>query len=255
MWTEGPGGPDPRLLRRFSAWMEGRARLHDYRIFGLEHLPSGPALLVGYHGRPSLDAFLLGLHIYNSQGLLPRGIGHDKLFELGALGRLCRGLGMVPSGEVEALAQAGERVLVLPGGTREFLRPGSVRYRTDWGGRAGFARLAIRHRLPIVPFASTGVDELYTLIGLDVHASKRLFGSDVIPLMWGFGRGGMPWPAPEHRVRMRQWIGEPILPPAGIEAAPELASQVEDQVQALLDEAIAKLPGPEGGIRFHAFTG
>ncbi len=230
--------------------MAGRAELHDYRIFGLDHLPEGPAILVGYHGRPSLDAFLLGLHLYNSQGLLPRGIGHDTLFGLGALGRLCRGLGMVPSSEVEALAAAGERILVLPGGTREFLRPSSLRYRTDWGGRAGFARLAIRHRLPIVPFASTGVDDLYTMIGLDVHASKRVFGTDVIPLMWGFGRGGLPWPAPERRVRMRQWIGAPIAPPASLEQAGGLASQVEEAVQALLDAGLARLPGPSGGVVF-----
>ena len=68
------------------------------------------------------------------------------------------GLGFVTGDgpAIEAAVRRGEHVLVQPGGTREGYRSFRHDYEVDWGDRTGYLRLAIRHRLPIVPSRRPG---------------------------------------------------------------------------------------------------
>jgi 1-acyl-sn-glycerol-3-phosphate acyltransferase len=54
-------------------------------------------------------------------------------------------------------------VLVFPGGARESFKNRDERYALIWGERLGFARMAIRHGVTIVPFAAIGADDVFRL--------------------------------------------------------------------------------------------
>ncbi len=55
-------------------------------------------------------------------------------------------------------------VVVFPGGAREATRDRHDRYRLQWEGRLGFARLAVEAGCPIVPFGSVGAEEMFTTV-------------------------------------------------------------------------------------------
>lgn len=220
------------------------ARAHDFGCVGLEQLPEGPALLVGYHGSPALDAFLLGMLIYAEQGRAVRGIGHKALFNMPVFGRMVRGFGMLDGSErsLSEATAAGELLLVLPGGTRECFRSSRTRYEMEWGRRQGYARLAVQHQLPVLPFASSGVDELYHIVGDGYRISKRLTGTDLLPLCLPIGHRGLPL-APPRPVPILTRMG-PLLPPGDDPAA--LDAQVRAEVERLLVDVRAgrRPPGP-----------
>ncbi|MCB9745665.1 MAG: acyltransferase family protein [Alphaproteobacteria bacterium] len=230
----------PRLLPRFRRI----ARAHDYGCVGFERIPEGPALLVGYHGSPALDAFLLAMLLYAERGQPPRGVGHQVLFRLPVTGRLVRGFGMLDGSE-EAMARAvgeGELLLVLPGGTRECFRSSRTRYDLDWGRRQGYARLAQRHGLPILPFATSGVDELYRILGDGYRISKRLTGTDMLPLCLPIGHRGAPF-LPPRPVPLLTRVGELIPPGESVDA---LDAAARTAVEGLLQDIRAGRvpPGP-----------
>ena len=117
-----------------------------------------------------------------------------------------------------ALLGAGEPLLVLPGGSRECFRSSRVRYTLDWGQRQGYARLAVRNNLPIVLFASEGADDLYQVIGDGYRLSKRLTGTDLLPLCLPLGSHGLPF-GPSKRVKLTTRLLGPILPVLGVDDA------------------------------------
>lgn len=206
---EGPGGVDPALWARLLPALERAAQVHDYRCAGLEGLPPGPVLLAGYHGRPALDALLL-VALLRARGRVVRGVAHRVWFELPALAGLARGLGLLsgqPEGVARALA-AGEDLIVLPGGTRECFRSSRVLYTLDWGRHQGYARLAVRAGVPVVPFATRGADELYRIYGDGYRLSRALTGTDLLPLCLPLGCRGLPlWPP--FPVPLHQRLGFP----------------------------------------------
>jgi 1-acyl-sn-glycerol-3-phosphate acyltransferase len=61
------------------------------------------------------------------------------------------------------LMRRGELVMVFPGGAREVNKRKNEQYKLVWKNRLGFARLAIQHGYPIVPFASVGAEH-----GIDI---------------------------------------------------------------------------------------
>ena len=245
----GPGGVDPALLRRVMPLFERLARRHDHHVLGLERVPDGPCLLVGYHGRPAIDAFLLALTLYRRRGRAVRGISHALWFGVPGMAGLCRGLGLV-SGEEPRLGEllaAGEPLMVLPGGSRECFRSSRVRYTLDWGQRQGYARLALRHKLPIVLFVTEGADDLYEIYGDGYARSKRLTGTDMFPVCLPLGAHGLPF-GPSRPVKLTTRLLGPILPdPAGPDPVAALDAEVRSGVNSLLKPLHERgEPGPRG---------
>ncbi len=223
------------------------ARLyHRYEIEGFEHLEApGPALLVGYHGRPiAYDLCMLTVTAHERLGYVPHGVVHRYVERQPIMKWVSDGLGFVTSdGEaVERAVARGEHVLVQPGGTREGCRSFRHRYQVSWGERVGYLKLALRHRLRIIPIAAQGIDDGY--FGLnDGYALGRRVGMPAgLPLWFGLGPLGL-WPfSPPFPVKIRQLIGAPIDPIAGGPIDPEdeaavgaLHRQVKRAVQGLLD--------------------
>lgn len=198
------------------AWIAlGRAlrSWHRYEVHGFSHLEGGrAALLVGYHGRPmALDLCMLTTVIHERLGYLPHGIIHGYFGEHPLLRRMIDGLGFV-TGDGPELARAvarGEHILVQPGGTREGCRSFRHRYEVDWSDRTGYLRLALRHRLPIVPVAGAGVDDAFLGLNDGYALGRRLGVPHRIPLWLGVGIGVWPLALPLP-VKMTQVIGAPI---------------------------------------------
>lgn len=214
------------LTRALRAWY--RPRVH-----GLEGVPlDRPVVYVAKHPRGwlYLEVMLLGLVTFWDSGRVPfrpmekRG---TSLHHVPGLSWLRRHVGTIEATEEAGLAalRGGESVLVFPGGTRELY---GLEDRLDWRGRRGYARLAVRAGVPVVPVAIAGADQQHLL---------RL------PL----GRLGSLWfPPVPLPVPLDYWFGAPVPPPAGAgePAVEALAGRVASEAEALLARAVKERRRP-----------
>jgi len=233
-------------LEAWLAFFGAMRRYHRYEIVGLDRLlRPGACLLVGYHGKPiAYDLCMLTVTLHERLGYLPHGVVHGAVEHQPLMRWVSHGLGFLTGdGDAAALAAArGEHILVQPGGTREGCRSSLHRYRVDWGERTGYLRLALRHRLPIIPIAARGVDDGYLGLNDGYALGKRLGAPHRLPLWLGLGLWGFFPLSPPFPVKITQLVGEPIDPLADGPIDPEdrprllaLHRKVAGAVQALLD--------------------
>ena len=86
-------------------------------------------------------------------------------------------------------------------------------YQLLWESRLGFARLAVEHGYPIVPFARVGAEEMYEIVADDntqllgqlKGAVEKLTKMPMPPMTRGLA--GTPIPNPQ---RLYFWFGEPL---------------------------------------------
>ncbi len=220
---------------------------------GWDHLPPPPVLLVSNHSGGTTIPDLWGL-MYAwterfAQDRVVHPMGHDMIFSLEGVARSFSKLGVMkarPDHALDVLGRLRRDVLVCPGGEKDTWRPYKDRYKVRFSGRKGYARIAVRSGVPIVPVANAGAHE--TLIVLtDGAPIARLMGlpknfrAEIFPIHlsvpWGLAVGPMP------HLPMPAWLsyrfGAPIPPPTGMpeEAAVELLdAQVQEAIQGLLDQ-------------------
>jgi 1-acyl-sn-glycerol-3-phosphate acyltransferase len=226
---------DPRSIDRFGWTMKLMGRYFKYRVHGLENIPrEGPALLALNHGPVPLDATLLGHRVYQEHGRLPRGLTDHLVFKLPGLREFLTAVGAVDGRHetADALLERGNLVIVMPGGAPEAFKPSSKAYQLYWLKRKGFAKLAIRQQVPVIPAACVGIDDLYTVPFDMFETGKRLFGVRSLPIGVLWGRG----PGIPRRVPLTHWIGEPIHPDVPAEAAED-----DDVVIAFRDRIVARM--------------
>jgi 1-acyl-sn-glycerol-3-phosphate acyltransferase len=160
-----PFSPPPLArIRRRLAWME---RWFEPQFLGLEHLDAArPALYVGNHTLyGTLDGPLMLLGLYQRKGIYLRSLGDHLHFKVpGWRDMLIEG-GVVAGtpDNCRALMQAGEHILVYPGGGREVMKNKGEEYRLVWKERTGFARMALQQGYDIIPFAAIGADDTYRI--------------------------------------------------------------------------------------------
>jgi len=154
------------------------------------------------------------------------------------------------SGEGEALdaaLQDGEHVLVTPGGTREGCRSHGHRHQVDWGRRAGYVKLALRHGLPIIPAAAHGVDDTYVGLNDGYAWGKRVGMPGKMPLWLGLGPLGL-WPvSPPFPVKLTTFLGAPMrfdIDPEDKDGVHRADTAVRAAVQRLLDQGAAAVERP-----------
>ena len=103
---------------------------------------------------------------------------------------------------VRALMRERQTILVFPGGSREVNKRRGQQYQLLWRERIGFARLAIEHGYPIVPFAAVGADEMLDVIvdqttpiyGQFARLYEKVMGFPTPPVVRGVGLTGDPPP-------------------------------------------------------------
>jgi 1-acyl-sn-glycerol-3-phosphate acyltransferase len=176
--------PSTSLLNRLAATRVGlglsgalasRARA---TLIGERNVPrQGGALIVGNHALGGVDAFALTALLIVHTGRVPRFLGERNLWRIPGLSVLLDAAGAIPGAPDAAteLLAAGELVLVYPGGIDDSFKLTSEAYTLKWGSRAGFARVAMRAGVPILPVPATGVDELFE-VNRREHLIGRWFG-------------------------------------------------------------------------------
>jgi 1-acyl-sn-glycerol-3-phosphate acyltransferase len=236
--------PKQQTLRRVLGLLEPARRLINPKVYGIENLPERGALLVGNHTLIGLlDAPLLCAELWE-RGIAVRVLGNHAHFRLTRWRDLLQSVGVVPGtpAVAEALMRRGETLLVFPGGGREVAKRKGEKYQLLWGNRMGFARLAVKHGYPIVPFATVGAeDALDVLVDNDNPVLKpatrlfeRLSGSpDLFPIVRGIGP--TPIPRPE---RQYYWFGEPIDTSAVRTTDERAVSDIRDQTKASIERGI-----------------
>jgi hypothetical protein len=184
---------DPSLIGELDRLFQPLRRLLSPVSLGLEHLPcEGAVLLTGNHTLYGLlDIPMLGLEVYEKTGRTVRGLADHNHFALPVWRDLLRRIGAVRGTRENCarLFEGGEAVLVFPGGGREVMKHKHEEYKLIWKERIGFARLAIRHGVPIVPFASVGVEDMFEIV---VDADDVLH-SRVGDLLRALGITEQPW--------------------------------------------------------------
>lgn len=162
-----------------------------------------PVLFVANHGFGGI----LDLNVFATFAALDRLsldrpltiLTHQLAWTLG-VGRLIETLGARPAAEstAEEAFDNGHHVLVFPGGDLDAGKSWKDRNRVVFGGRSGFARLAIEKAVPIVPIVTAGAGEsLYVIsngerLARATHLDKllRLKTAPVsVSLPWGLTVG------------------------------------------------------------------
>ncbi len=219
-------------------------------------LGDGPMLLVGNHNGMSTtpDTICHMVAFWRRYGARrpAYGLAHDLAFNMPGMGSVLGGMGALAANHENAakVLARGAAVLVFPGGDVEACRPFTQRYRIAFAGRCGFARLAIRAGVPIVPIVSAGAHHsLYMISDGQAIASAlglgRRFRSKTFPialaLPWGLTIGlpiaHLPLPVKIHTRILRPI--SPGLPPAAADdpaAVRALATRVVDTMQRELDK-------------------
>ncbi len=227
-------------------------------FLGLNNLDlEKPALFVGNHTRYGLlDVPLMIEHLYVNHGLFLRSLGDRSHFSVPVWRDWLTRNGMVMGSpeNCDTLMEAGESILVFPGGAREVWRRKDEQYTLIWKKRLGFVRQAIKHGYDIIPFAAYGADDCYKVVAdaNDVLGHPRIVsylerkgmpawlrGGDGIPPL-GKGIGNTIIPRPE---RFYFSFGERILTVElmGHQQDESALWQVRDCVSASIEAQLGNL--------------
>jgi len=251
--------PPIEILRLLSAPM----RLYFSPIYyGIDNIQEGKSyLFVANHTiHGVLDVPLYAIEIYRQKGIFIRGLA-DHFHYLVPLWRdFLNWIGSVRGTpeNCKELMKAGESLLVFPGGGREVCKRKGEAYKLIWKNRTGFARLAIENQYTIIPIASIGIDDAFSIL-LDRNDIMNSFIGSLINLSGIFkhpllkkgeeipaitrGIGLTPIPRPE---RIYVSIGKPIETKSFYDKKDDkdtlfaLRTIVEDSIKKQLGELLLK---------------
>ncbi len=223
---------------------------------GVENIdPAKPTLFVGNHTRfGMLDVPLIAREIYLATGVYPRGLS-DRVHYKVPYWRdaLTRSGGVIGSREMcRALMEAGESIMVFPGGGREVWRGRDKNYQLLWQNRMGFARMALESGYSITPFCSVGPDEVFD-VGIDgedimksplgnliqslSNTPKDKLKESIVPIPRGIGLSALPRPEKFYFA-----FGKPIQATGKQAAAEDKKEQrkVQRQTAKSIDKLLAE---------------
>lgn len=238
--------PQPSArLREFLDTGTGRKTLgaitHYFsaRLEGREHIPQhGPALIVSNHALFALDSLVLGSLLVRELNRYPRFLADRALWKVPGLRHVITAIGGLPGDprSAEALLRDGELVVVYPGGVDDSLKRDAQRYRLMWKQRAGFARVAMAARVPIVPVVGLGIDEMYSVLGREHWLGRRLFGSERYDLPVPAGAYGtlLPRPVEQH------YLALPPIDSSGDPTSPADVERVRSATYEALDTELRR---------------
>ena len=140
------------LIRRF--WRP--------QLLGVENIPDEPCLFIGNHSLFAIDGAILLPVLYHEQGRFLRPLGDKALWNpVTEDFLLAQGATIGHPAVCSALMEAGQDIMVFPGGAHEATKTQDERYTLQWKHRYGFVKLAAQHGYTIMPWAHVGPDEFY----------------------------------------------------------------------------------------------
>jgi 1-acyl-sn-glycerol-3-phosphate acyltransferase len=186
----------------------------------------GAALLVGNHSYLGVDSIALSALLIARTGRMPRFLAERNLWKIPGAAGVLDAVGAIPGAPDDAvrLLEEGELVCVYPGGIDDSFKLSSDAYRLHWKHRSGFAKVALRAGVPIVPVAATGVDEVF-----EVPRREQLFGRFFL------GSPRYDLPVPRSLVPRRVPLNFYVLPQVDPEGDASDAEAVERVRQATYD--------------------
>ncbi len=172
-------------------------------MVGMENIPeTGPCLLIYYHAAMPLDFY----YVY-SKTLLYRNrkmkvIADKFLFKIPGLNSLLEAFEVTPGTTEQCiqLLKEGNMLSISPGGVREALFS-DHNYEVIWGNRAGFAKVAIGAKCPIIPMFTQNCREAMRVVPFFKKFFRMIYEKTRLPLVPIYGL---------FPVKMRTFIGKPI---------------------------------------------
>lgn len=260
-WTEDPFGVDEDYIAAFDRTLFGFLHQKYWRVEvrGLEHVPpDGAAVLVGSHrGFMPWDGVMTLHSIRQGAGRTVRFLIHPALLKFPFLANYMTKLGGIVARQQNGdwVLDQGELLGVYPEGIRGAFAPYDKDvYKLRSFGRWDFVKMALRHRVPMVPFVCVGSAEIYPIFHkFRWRWFQRAFEWPSLPVTPTMGTVPLP----------SKWF-LCFLPPMqetvelGPEAADdpqvvrELGNTVRDRMQQTLDgmvrhrKSIFRGPWPEG---------
>jgi 1-acyl-sn-glycerol-3-phosphate acyltransferase len=163
--------------------------LHDHywrvEVSGTKHVPTeGPVILVANHsGGIPFDGAMISTTLDANRGLVVRYL-YDRFVEgVSAVDAFYRRTGGAVANWLNAerlLVERRSHLLIFPEGVPGVAKTFSERYRLrDFN--PGFARLAMRFDIPVVPIAVVGAEEIYPIVGRSEEVGKS-FGLPYLPI-------------------------------------------------------------------------
>ncbi|MCA1839282.1 MAG: 1-acyl-sn-glycerol-3-phosphate acyltransferase [Actinobacteria bacterium] len=232
---------------------------HYWRVstIGIENVPAtGPALLVSNHsGTVPWDAVMMkfGLLEEHPARRHVRLIGADLVWEFPFISHLARKTGNAVAIEDDTLRMlgAGELVGVFPEGYKGVGKPYHQRYRLQRFGRGGFIEVALKARVPIIPVAIVGAEEIYPMVA-DLKPLARLLGFPYFPVTPFFpvlgALGAVPLPS-KWMIEYGDPLETDVYPADAYEDTMlvfDLTDKVRDTIQQMLNRNVAARRGVFG---------
>ncbi|MFT5685498.1 MAG: 1-acyl-sn-glycerol-3-phosphate acyltransferase [Myxococcota bacterium] len=261
-WGAGPEQYDEaasRILHRRMGRIFGEGRYFGLKVDGWENLPADDNVLaVSNHsgGTTVLDGFGLWYAWQERFGFSRPGhvMAHEMIFAADGPGRMFAQLGAVRADRtmaVDVLKNWKRDLIVMPGGDRDTWRPWKDRYKVNFAGRTGYAKIAIKAGVSIVPIANAGAQSTLMVLTDGAPLARamglpKLARAEVFPISlsfpWGLTIGPLPHLPPPTTLRYK--IGAPIAPPITVAegeeppawAVAQLDAQVQAAVQSMLNE-------------------
>ena len=241
--------PDDREIERAIKGLEPWRILAAPKVFGLENVPDErPLLFVGNHTIYGvLDVPMLFRELFLEKDIFLRALGHRIHFKIPFWRTLLDRYGVVEGSRQNcgALMEAGECILVFPGGGREVAKRKGEKYKLIWKERIGFVRMAVKYGCTIVPFSAVGVEDAFDILldGNDLMASplgpllRRAGVKDEYLMPITKGMGPTPFPRPQ---RLYFRIGTPIetIEFTGEQENTELCRTLRERVRSEVEYGI-----------------
>jgi 1-acyl-sn-glycerol-3-phosphate acyltransferase len=261
-WGSDPGAFRPELVEATLievARFIGPGKYFRIDVKGFENVPARASMVVSNHSGgttiPDVWGFLSAWYRHFGVGRPIHPLAHELILSTELTGRYFAERGVLRAGKAigrEVLERFGRDLMVMPGGDMDTWRPYSKRYQVRFGGRSGYARLALQTGVPIVPVANAGAHETLIVLtdGQKIAEALRLpsiFRARIFPvhlsLPWGLAVG--PWPHLPLPARLRYRIGPPVEPPEqiapGEEPPEDLVAEYDRRVQAAVQRLLDQL--------------
>jgi 1-acyl-sn-glycerol-3-phosphate acyltransferase len=247
-------GMEAAAIERARPWLDALfERWWRVEVSGLEGVPTGGAsLFVANHaGLLPWDGVMIchALARRDPTAERPRFLVADWLLGLPFAQPALTRLGGVRAcrENAERLLRSGRSVVAFPEGAKGATKVFRQRYRVQRFGRGGVVRTAIAARVPIVPVAVVGAEEIHPVL-FKVETAARAVGLPFVPVTPTF-----PWLGPLGLLPLpsKWWIGfgEPI---STDELAPEAAEdeilvwrtneELRSAIQSRVDEGLRARP-------------
>jgi 1-acyl-sn-glycerol-3-phosphate acyltransferase len=254
------------VIERMKVLFGEKHKYFRVSVQGWENVPPSPVLVVSNHsgGTSIPDAWGLGFawHTHFAMKRPLHVLAHELVFSIHSVGRM-----FARAGVLRARPDLGQRVLkewrrdllVMPGGDVDVWRPYSERYKVKFAGRTGYARLALKTGVPIVPLANAGAHETLRVLTDGAAVARwlkfpKLFRASIFPVSltipWGLTIG--PWPHLPPPTRLRYRIGRAILPDGGFcepgeEPSRERVAAYDARVRRAMQDLLDQLRDDDRG--------